>query len=298
MNSKNTDTLTDLAYLGLLSISGEQAKKLLQGQLTCDLEEISATQTRLGAHCNPQGRVLSLFRILMLHDQYYLQMPRELVSIALTALKKYAMFYKVILNDASDTFKQIGYSGELLNSVLAELPQEINEAIQINDLLIIKVPGTRYIILGDPTKVESLIENLKSQAEVNDTTAIWKSMDIAAGIPAIYPETSAKFLPHELNLPLLNGVSFKKGCYTGQEIIARMEYRGKLKNHLHQASATTTQLPVRGEAIYRNKDSCGSIVDYCQLGYNKVQLLVIAPDSDINTTPLSLDPQNEVILEF
>ncbi len=186
----------NVSQLGLLKVSGSKAKELLQGQLTCDLNEVTPTQPRLGAHCNPQGRIISLFRIFLHNDEYYLQMPREMVAIALKALKKYAVFFKVELSDASD--ESIG-----------------------------------------------LLEHLP----------------LSQGYAMIYPETTEMFLPHELNLHQLNGISFTKGCYTGQEIIARMQYRGKLKTQLHLATCEYNSI-VRGMDIFDEKGVAGKVVDY------------------------------------
>ncbi len=183
--------------IGLLKVSGSDAQKLLQGQLTCDVNDVTPTQPQLGAHCNPQGRIISLFYLFNDQGDYYLQMPRDMLDIALKALKKYAVFFKVELTDAS------------------------NES---------SIPGS----------LPTFLEN---------------------GVAMIYPETSGMFLPHELNLPQLNGVNFKKGCFTGQEIIARMQYRGKLKNKLHTATCEKETL-VRGSDIYHEKGIAGKIVDY------------------------------------
>jgi folate-binding protein YgfZ len=239
------------------------------------VNELADTKTSLGAHCNPQGRVISLFRIFLYGDNYYLQMPRELLPIAIAALKKYAVFFKVNLQDVSDEFTQIGYIGQ--------------EPSLQKDAFILKISGIE-------PRYEVISKNQNTTASNSENN--WKYLDIKNGIPAIYPETSEKFLPHEIDLPKLNGVSFKKGCYTGQEIIARMEYRGKLKNHLYHAHVETDSKLIRGADIYRKKDRCGSIVDYCQVGYNNYELLVIAPESDVTTTLLSLDPEQKIILKF
>ena len=284
-------TLSDLSSLGLLKITGENAKKFLQGQLTCNLDEVTASQSRLGAHCNPQGRIISLFRIFLYQDSYYLQMPKENWVLAHAALKKYAVFFKVDLTDASETLPRIGYCGSELKNIIPSLPENDNDMVITDHFSIIKIQGVspRYEILGNVTLSK---EKLTSQ-----TNNIWQYLDITSGIPNIYPETSEKFLPHEINLPTLNAVSFNKGCFTGQEIIARMQYRGKLKTHLYQAKAESNTAPIRGGAIYSGKDACGSIVDYCQVSYNSYELLIIASEKDIETT-LALDPENAQQLEI
>ncbi len=207
-------------HSGLLKVSGKDAHKLLQGQLTCDVNEVSPTEPRLGAHCNPQGRIISLFYLFNYQGDYYLKMPRNMIDIASKALKKYAIFFKVELTDASDDVS-------IVDSLGSHLP--------------------------------TFLDN---------------------GVAMIYPETSGVFLPHEINLPQLNGVSFNKGCYTGQEIIARMQYRGKLKNQL-QLATCEAQAPTRGNDIFDEKGIAGKVVDY--VGNT---LLILTRDT---SQPLFLD---------
>lgn len=280
IQKSNRTIISPLSHVGLLSIQGPAAAQFLQGQLTCNIDNITENSTRLAAHCNPQGRMISLFRIFKYLDQYFLQMPREMVPIALAALKKYAVFFKVELTDATDTLKQIGYAGSNLSSFFTTLPKKIDEAITESDILIIKIPGLmpRYEIIGPQTK---LLPNESS----------WKTLDIEANLPAIYPETSQLFLPHDINLHQLNGISFNKGCYTGQEIIARMHYRGKLKKELIQIHLTSEKEPVRGGDLYHGEKASAHIVDYCRTGYNTYELLVIAPEgiTDLSFHPTRLE---------
>jgi tRNA-modifying protein YgfZ len=227
-----------LSHLGLLKVTGIDARKLLQGQLTCNLDELDARQ--LGAHCNPQGRVLSLFRISAVGDSYYLEMPAEILPTALQALKKYAVFYKVELSDASAELDQISTAA----------------ALSLNE---------------------------------------WKTSNIEAGIPAIYAATSGKLLPHEINLPELNAVSFNKGCFTGQEIIARMHYRGQLKKRMYRARVTAKTAPVPGADIYAEQGPAGTVVDSCKETGDSYQVLVVANQEN---QQLFLDPDKIEPLEF
>lgn len=279
---------------GLLSISGEGALKLLQGQLTCDLSEISETQTRLGAHCNPKGRMISFFRVIWFQNQYLLQMPRQLLPIALGALKKYAVFFKANLQDVSDQYKQIGFS----DSQLSTLPNSLDEAVAANNFIVFKVPGSdeRYEAIGTLDAILDLFNQISSRCKTT-TEDDWKYLNMLAGIPRIFPETSEKFLPHELNLPQLKAISFKKGCYTGQEIVARMEYLGKVKNKLFLAQVETEMSPIRGADIYHDKRVAGTVVDFCHLGYNKYMILIITGEDSMNKT-LSLTQEDLLPLSF
>ncbi len=213
-------------HLGLLCVEGIDAKKFLQGQLTCNLDEVSTTQTRMGAHCNPQGRVISLFHLIYTEERYYLQMQRAMVPIALAALKKYAIFFKVTLSDVSDQWKKL------------------------------------------------VTENTHLSAENK------QHFNFEENIPTIYPETSEKFLPHEINLPQLEAISFNKGCYTGQEIIARMHYRGKAKSQLRHGTVQTESVPQRGADIYDQTNVAGMVVDYYQTSDTTYELQIVSAKTE------------------
>jgi folate-binding protein YgfZ len=270
MSSTLKTAISDLCHLGWLKIAGPEAKKFLQGQLTCNMDDISDAQSRLGAHCNPKGRIISLFRIFYYKESYYLQMPRDLIPFALNALKKYAVFFKVTLSDASNEFISIGYIGNSLHSF--PLPLNPLDVTFFNNLLIFKTPDPlpRYELLGDKEAITEF-KKLTPNAE-NLSIDDWKYQDIKAMIPHVYPETSEKFLPHELNLHLNNGISFNKGCYTGQEIIARMHYRGQLKTQLHSITIQSDVEPKRGQDVAGTRDM---IVDYCKKDEDTYILLVL-----------------------
>ncbi len=231
---------------GLIQISGPDAEKFLQGQVTCDVSALKAEKSSLGAHCNPQGRVLFLFRIFYEENAYYLVLPQTMAAQAIAALKKYAVFFKKL---------------------------EFHDKSQETPI------------------------HLKQRA-----AAEWSYFDLIQGIPQVYPETSGLFLPHDLNLHSLQGISWDKGCYTGQEIIARMQYRGKLKNHLYRAQIHTPALPRPGAEVFHSAKEngfqvCGLIVDSQKLGYNLYQVLVLTSEKQ-HAVPLRLDPQQNETWEW
>lgn len=216
----NTNLTTSPNLYGLLQVSGQDAAKFLQGQLTCDISTLNPGTSKLAAHCNAQGRVLFLMRIFYFSHAYYLIMPNSIMSISLLHFNKYTIFYQVILK-----------------------------------------------IISNPSDIEHNLANKE-----------WDFFNIKCGIPQIYPETSNKFLPHELNLPQLGAISWNKGCYTGQEIIARIHYRGKLKTQLYQATVTSLIPPVRGMILQGCTKS--AVVDYDKIGENDYYMLILSP---INT---------------
>lgn len=253
-----------LGHFGCLAIDGPDAQRFLQGQLTCDVPPIGADSIKLGAHCNPQGRVISLFYLMTTSSGYFLIMPASLITIALNALKKYAVFFKTTLRDASDEYFIQG---------------------SLDDLSI------KLIAKSTTTEPHDLI------AENN-----WHLANLQRYIPALYPETSGKLLPAELNLIALNAVDFDKGCYTGQEIIARMHYRGKSKNHLVLAKTNSQTKPQPGNDFYRftnqSFDVAGTIIDVVETQTNQFELLLLTPVTNTQSDKfyLSADHHAEIQL--
>lgn len=286
--------IINLSSSGLLKISGPNAKKLLQGQLTCDLEEITPTQNGMGALCNPQGRVISFFAIFLYKNSYYLLMPENMIAITLSTLQKFAVFYKVTLDDVTRSLFIMGC-----------IDSDSCNQLDALDATFIKIPvkNNRLVIVGDINGLQQLWNELQEQLPIS-SPEYWKYLDICAGIPSIYPETSGKFLPHELNLPALNAVSFTKGCYTGQEIIARMHYRGKLKTHMHQAIIFNETPILPGSDIYCKEEekilAIGTIIDSCieqdthHLGYNSYRTLILIDDDNAKNNHLFLNRENPV----
>jgi len=227
--------IIDVSTLGLLGIHGGGAKALLQGQLTCHMDHVNDQSLTLAAHCNPKGRVISFGRLFLYENSYYFQMPLESVAIAMNALQKYAVFFKATLSDDSQKFSRV---------IAKEAPIGFHQG-----LILPYYAGFKEYISTHPF-------------EGGNDSFTWKHLDIAANIPNIYPETTEKFLPHELNLHEIGAISFNKGCFTGQEIIARMQYRGKLKTSLHHG--IVHEKPLKGQDIYDELGKpTGMIVDFC-----------------------------------
>jgi tRNA-modifying protein YgfZ len=288
-----TSQIMDLSHLGILRVSGDGAKKLLQGQLTCDLEEVSENQTRLGAYCLPQGRMISLFRIFQWQQDYYLQMAAEIVPATLATLKKYAVFFKVILTDASAALSRFSYSGVQaeaeLQKVFSTLPGGPDSAVVCDNTLILRMAGElpHYELICPVAEGNALHEKLLATAK-SAPVDIWKYLNLTAGIPDLYTATTGKLLPHDVNLPRLNGVSFNKGCYTGQEIVARMHYRGNLKKQMYRGRVNSAVQPLPGADIF-NPAACGMIIDSCRETADTYQILFLTDKNSIENEQLFAD---------
>ncbi|MDF2939634.1 MAG: ygfZ [Gammaproteobacteria bacterium] len=254
-----------------IKISGPDARKFLQGQLSCDINEITPTQSRLAAHCNAKGRMISLGRVYQYQDSIYFAVPQSIAKAALDHLKHYAMFSKV-----SFVEKELQSIGIIGQNAKAMIEPHLNE-----NLLLIELSG-RLEIIGPSDKLDELAQKLNFS--LSDDNTLWEIADIQDGLAFLSPETVGKFLPHDINLPLLNGVSFNKGCYIGQEIIARMQFLGKLKTKLVLVEVHTEGSQPGSNIVDSEQKSQGEII--CQASIKPGQYLALAlfkQAPDLNT---------------
>ncbi|MEO4047468.1 folate-binding protein YgfZ [Pseudomonas sp. CAU 1711] len=250
---------TPLDHEALLAVRGPDAAKFLQGQLTCNLNYLGANTSSLGARCTPKGRMTSSFRIVQDGDGYLLAMAAELLDAQLSDLKKYAVFSKSALADESAAWARFGLAGgdATLLALGLELPTQADAMARADDLIAIRLPGGRAELWAPRAQADDLRAQLATrlpEAPLND----WLLGQVRAGIGQVFGATRELFIPQMINLQALGGVSFKKGCYTGQEIVARMQYLGKLKRRLQRLAlagdeppAASTELfsPVHGSSV-------------------------------------------------
>ncbi len=259
MVSETKTMLIDLnPFYGLIAVSGSDVTTFLQGQITADLRTITATQPGFSAYCNAKGRIRALFRIFLHQECYFLQLPIGVLPSVLATLKKYARFSKVKLEDVSEQWQRVGLW--LTHADLNTL-----DLMDLKNIILVPLPSPkpykRFELIGSPTVVKPLwIQLLGSEtSKISDFDA-WKSLDIKAHIPEIWPETIEQFLPHSLNLPALDAVSFNKGCYCGQEIVARMEYRSNAAQKLFNiVTKNTEHIPIPGTSLYA-EDGSGEMI--------------------------------------
>ncbi len=272
--------ICDLSHMGLISADGEEAADFLQGQLTNDIHKVDLQHSQLSAYCTHKGRMLANFRIFKRNESFYLRLPHALLEPTLKRLSMFVLMAKVSLKDSSNALVGIGFSGPNADKELAqhfsELPTEVDDAVQADGYTIIKVAGTvpRYEIYGDLDAMKTLWQQLDVDASAVGSDA-WESLDILAGIPTIMPETSEAFVPQMTNMQLINGVNFKKGCYTGQEVVARMQYLGKLKRRMFQVHIDSDEVVRPGDKLFREGSSSGQ-------GTGQIVNAQINPDGGYN----------------
>jgi folate-binding protein YgfZ len=299
--------LMDLSALGLIAVSGSAAASFLQGQLTSDVVGLALDSSRLAGHCSPKGRMLASFRIFKLDDTIYLQLPSTVVQPAVHRLRMYLLRTEATIGDASDRLASVGIAGDCAPSLLATcldaVPEQDNHLTRGGEITTIRIPGTipRFEILGPPASLEGLWDVLAAKATVVNGD-YWALLDIRAGIPNLYPQTSDAFVPQMANLQLLDGVSFKKGCYTGQEVVARMQYLGRLKRRMYRARISSDQPPSPGDALHcpssSSEQSTGRVVDARVNRDGEYELLTVVEIEAVENGDVRLGGADGPLLSF
>lgn len=226
-----------LPELGMIEAQGPDAGAFLQAQLSNDSALAQKHLCRNG-YCTPQGRLLAVFDHFSDGQTHFLQLPREILPSVMKRLSMYVLRSKVKLRDVSDEWAAIGLLGPGSAQALANarLPApEAGDSVLRDGLLIARQPdGTRaserFLLIGSALRAGC--EPLKAQSV---DSGVWWWSQIDAGVPNVWAATQEKFVPQMINLEVLGGVDFRKGCYPGQEVIARSQYRGKLRRRMHLA---------------------------------------------------------------
>ncbi|HHO68805.1 MAG TPA: folate-binding protein [Gammaproteobacteria bacterium] len=254
----------DLSHYGLVSVHGEDAAEFLQAQFTNDLREVDESHSQFSGLCNAKGRLLADFRIFRHGDSYYLSLPVSMTETLLSRLRMFVLRSRVNLDEASDTFVHLGVAGpdaeEELAAAAGPLPADVDGMTADHDLIVIRVPGVHpsYELFTSVDKAMAIWDKLNVRCAPIGRDA-WELQDIQAGVPVIYPQTSKAFVPQMVNLQLVDGVSFRKGCYPGQEVVARMQYLGKLKRRMYRCHVGGSRRPQPGDDIFRADDDSQSV---------------------------------------
>lgn len=258
--------ICDLSHLGLLELDGADAFTFLQGQVTNDIKQLTGNNAHYTGYCSPKGRMLALFLAFSHHGHLHLQMPKELVESIAKRLRMYVMRSQVVITDVSSSIVKLGLSGsnaaKLLVTIFPTVPNQDYALVNSEQGALIKLPGAipRYEIFTNATEAQIIWNTLRQHAKPVGA-ANWEWLEIQAGIPDVTLKTQEEFVPQMLNLDAFNAINYKKGCYTGQEIVARTHYLGKVKRRTQLAHLDTVLAPIVGDDIIdTNKQAIGKIV--------------------------------------
>lgn len=245
--------ITVLAHEDILTLSGPDAVKFLQGQTTCDIQKLPEGCATLGACCTPKGRMIANFRVIKIDEEHLcLTLPKGQAAKLSTAISKYAAFYKVTLS-TEHTWVRFGLSAD--HATITTLIESFK-----NTVLCLPLDEQRAEVWVTEQHSEELLEVLAEHYALMPTD-VWTLLDIQQGIAWITPEFSETLLPQECNWELMEGVSFKKGCYTGQEIVARLHFRGKAKTRVQHFTLNAQQKNIAGyKVVNAEGKNCGQVV--------------------------------------
>ncbi|MGH8563512.1 MAG: YgfZ/GcvT domain-containing protein [Gammaproteobacteria bacterium] len=252
--------IADLPDLAVLRVGGKDAADFLAGQLTSDVRALRPGQSQLAAWCTPKGRVIVVCRVLCLVDQHLLIVPDDLAEDTLTRLKRYVLRSRVELSDERARRVTIGCAGPGVGAVLRErlgaLPERRGSLVEVAGFVVLALAGygPRYLVLGAAESVRTLWE---AAVPALGSAPAWRVLEILSGVPVIHRATSETYLPQMLNLEALGGLSFEKGCYPGQEVIARLKYRGEIKRRMFLAGAKLEGakddgVPTAGQPLFQS----------------------------------------------
>lgn len=278
--------LANLSHMGLIKVVGEQGRSFIHGQVTTDISSLAANQWRWGAHCDPKGKMLASFRTFAIQEALFMLMPRDVIEVDLPQLQKYAVFSKATLSNASAEWTLLGVAGEQANQFVSEHFGEVTQELTLVDQGAILKDADRFILVLTPEAAAALVA--QSQQSVFDASA-WQELEISAGYPNIAASHASQYVPQMCNLQAVNGISFNKGCYMGQETIARMKYRGGnkralyiLRGHTELQISLESALEIEMEEGFRRG---GQILEFVQRGNQVLLTAVLANDTE-NTAKL------------
>ncbi|WP_409310380.1 tRNA-modifying protein YgfZ [Pectobacterium sp. B1J-3] len=246
-------TLMSLDDWALVTLTGPDTIKYLQGQVTADVAALPADQHILCAHCDAKGKMWSNLRLFQHNDGFAFIERRNLRDTQLSELKKYAVFSKTTIT-ADDHVILLGAAGDqirsLLSSVFSTLPDAEHPLVQSEGatFLHFSLPTERFLLVLTPEQCALLLEQLAGKIALNDSRQ-WLALDIESGLPIIDSANSAQFIPQATNLQALKGISFSKGCYAGQEMVARAKYRGANKRALYWLAGKASRVPEAGDDL-------------------------------------------------
>lgn len=245
--------VANLSHLGNVSISGADAETFLQGQLSNDVRLLTPGRAQITSYNSPKGRMLAVLHLLRnAQGQIVAEIDRSVLEATVKRLRMFVLRSKVTLEPIAAP--ALGIAGlravEELLSVALPAPNQAMDSTQHGELTVVRRLGDvpRFSVHGPAEALAELQKRLSLDIEAGDEQD-WRRLDVLAGVPTVFAETSDHFVAQMANLDTLGGISFNKGCYTGQEIVARLHYLGQLKRRMFRCHSTATNV-APGTSVY------------------------------------------------
>lgn len=287
-----TVTASLLPRWSLLRFSGADAQAFLQGQLTCDMSALQPGSSTYGGYCTPKGRLLATFLLWLSADGYTMLLPAALAEPIRKRLTMYVLRSKVKVEDLTPDLACVGIFGADAAQQLAALggaaPERLHGVVVRDGVTVIHLPTQRYLAVLP-----------RAEVSMTDDGDAWTKLDIAAGIPFILPPTQEEFVPQMVNLDLIGGLSYTKGCYPGQEIVARTHYLGRLKQRMYRSGVAAPAAP--GDKLYcaeLGDQSGGMIVSSARTADGRCDVLAVLQTAHAQSSPWHLGSLQGPALEL
>jgi len=260
-----------------IKVEGDDRIQFLQGQLTQDINLIALDKALFAGFCNPKGRVLAFILCYINQASIHIQIDNSVEESFLKRLKMYILRSKVSMDLLGDQFTCLGFMGSkaLLKQGI-QPPKNYLDIVRSHDVMIMHVGKNteRYQLMGDTSKVNTFMQ-LNFPEYTSMSVESWNNLNILDGVPDIYPTTQEAFIPQSLNMDLIDGINFKKGCYTGQEIVARTHYLGKVKRRMYRAFIESQDTLTPGDQILNEKkEAMGQLVRSARENDRQTNMLI------------------------
>lgn len=298
--------LCDLSHIGLIAASGSDVRDFLQSQLSNDIDQVNDERAQISSYSSPKGRAYSTFQIMRRNGVYYLSLSSDILEPVLKRLRMFVLRSKVALEDAQDSLVHFGYAdpnGEqrLQDALLgrAAIPKNALDVVQQDDLTIVRRPASipRFEIFGELDAASQLWDKLNVHA-APVASGSWDYFEIEAGIPQITTNSMEVWIPQMLNLQLIDGISFTKGCFPGQEIVARLKYLGKNKRQTYHIGIDSVTCPEVGTDIQDTAgQEAGKILNAALNPDGTVEALAVMKIDSIDKA-LQLEGQAVTLMEL
>ncbi len=269
--------VTDRSETVVVRITGEDAQTFLQSQMCNDQNKVTAASGQLSGYCSPKGRLLALPTVVASenNNEFYWLLPEDVVETVVKRLKMFVLRAQVSIEVAQDWVVMgiIAPSTKVPENTQNWLGSDNADAMAswtVNGHPAIKLHSgadqTRTTLFGPSDAVATSLQQLIDQLDASETLWQWASKeawalsDVLAGVPSVVARNQDAFVPQMMNMEQVDGLSFKKGCYPGQEIVARMQYLGKLKRHMIRLSSPSTAAPFPGDTLTAGEDTSAGVV--------------------------------------
>lgn len=255
-----------LGDVGVIRANGEDTADFLHNLLTNDVKNLAADGLRRAGFCTPKGRLLADFLIWREGDDHLLLLPADILPAMLKKLSMYVLRAKVKLSDVSDERAVLGIAGSdaaTLAATLAGTTPEVGRSVAVDGGALLALAAGRFLLVADAATASAAWGQATASATPAGLDA-WRLREIAAGDPRVITATQDQFIPQMINYEQIGGLNFKKGCYPGQEIVARTQYLGKIKRHMYRLAIAQGGAELQpGSAVYApetGEQACGNLV--------------------------------------